>query len=78
MLQKKGCQTVNIMVSCQERGFVVLYLPTTPTFSGAPFFVLAAKLVKSCVRQLFPAHVAALDWSRISLETDILFLLERC
>lgn len=53
------------------------FLPTTPTFSGAPAFVLTAKLVRIRVRQVLPMQVAALDRLTISLERDIFLLLVR-
>lgn len=50
-------------------------LPTTPTLSESLFGVLAAKLVRSSVRQLFPKQAAPLDLSSTSLEATILLFL---
>lgn len=58
---------------CQQKK--KLCLPTMPTLSEASFFVLAAKLVRSWVRQPLPKQAAPLDLSRTSLEADILLFL---
>lgn len=60
-----------------HKDWASLSSPTTPTFSGAPFFVLAANLVRICVKQLPPTQVAALDGPRSSFDTDIFLFLPR-